>query len=228
MQDSGYSKSYPSEEEGATRIFEQKEHTNVEGFLTEKECQDLYKVLLRDEHKILRYPSAPESEHTGTTTRYETYNLLRHPDVRHLRLPERLSQLPKFRHLNTLYIQCWVNILHNNQGIVGHAHALDEHGVAISGDDFLACSVYIQGPKPSYTWYEDPKTNEDRKIENIPGDLHLVGSHLFHEVKRNIHTQPRMSIAMDVYPQQSIDFWKEHLTPTEFNARFFTFLRTTV
>jgi hypothetical protein len=227
MQDSGYSKSYPSEE-GATRIFEQKEHTNVEGFLTEKECQDLYKVLLRDEHKILRYPSAFESGYTGTTTKYETYNLLRHPDVRHLRLPERLFALPRFQNLNTLYIQCWVNILHNNEFLVRHAHAADVDDEYIDDyNDFLACSVYIQGPKPSYTWYEDPKTNDNRKIENIPGDLHLVGSHLMHEVKRNIHTQPRMSIAMDVYPTCPV-FFKERIAPTEFNARFITVSRTTV
>jgi hypothetical protein len=240
MQDSGYSKSYPSEEEGETRIFELKEHTNVKGFLTEDECNDIYKVLLRDEHKILRHPSPRITPFNGTTTKYETYNLLRHPDIRPYKLPQRLFALPRFQNLNTLHIQCWVNILHSNQGIQKHAHALTQR-VFDDGEykfkrtniddynDFLACSVYIQGPKPSYTWYEDPKTNDrtlTRKIENIPGDLHLVGSGLMHEVKRNTHTQPRMSIAMDIHP--TLDTIYERLTPWQINKRFITFSRTTV
>ena len=237
MQDSGYSKSYPSEEEGATRIFELKEHTNVKGFLTEDECNDIYKVLLRDEHKILRHPSPRITPFNGTTTKYETYNLLKHPDIRPYKLPQRLFALPRFQNLNTLHIQCWVNILHSNQGIQKHAHALIQR--VFDGkyklthiddyNDFLACSVYIQGPKPSYTWYEDPKTNDGtltRKIENIPGDLHLVGSGLMHEVKRNTHTQPRMSIAMDIHP--TLDTIYERLTPWQINARFITVSRTTV
>lgn len=239
MQDSGYSRFSPSEE-GETQYFERKEHTNVKGFLTEDECNDIYKVLLRDEHKILRQPSPPTSPFTGTTTKYETYNLLSHPDIRPYKLPQRLFTLPKFQNLNTLHIQCWVNILHSNQGIQKHAHALTQRvfdgeyksikrTIIDDYNDFLACSVYIQGPKPSYTWYEDPKTNDGtltRKIENIPGDLHLVGSGLMHEVKRNTHTQPRMSIAMDIHP--SIETIYERLTPWQINKRFITVSRTTV
>ena len=164
-------------------------HTEFTDFLTEEECLHIADILRRDEHKILAIPNQDKNTfYQGTTKQYSVYNLLTHPDIRPLNIPDRIFTLPMFTPHDELWVQCWGNILHQNQSIGTHTHADSEHQ-----NKLLACSIYLDGKDPTYThWDGEPQ-------ENVRGTLHVAGMLHPHEVKTNIHTQPRISMAFDIY-----------------------------
>lgn len=167
---------------------EDKEHLIFEQFLTIDECEHISQILQRDEHKILRIPNSNPTNYTGTTAQYSVYNLLNHGDIRPLNIPDKIFALPQFQEYSDLWVQCWGNVLHQESKLPIHTHSGNEHV------SMCACSIYIDGHDPSYTHWEDIG-----KTQNIRGDLQIVGQHHEHEVKTNTHTQPRISIAFDVY-----------------------------
>lgn len=171
-------------------------HTEFPDFLTQEECAYITEILLRDEHKILSIPNPNDNSfYKGTTKQYSVYNLLTHADIRILNIPDRIFALPIFTPTATewydeLWVQCWGNILHQNQSIDTHTHADSEHQ-----NKLIACSIYLDGLDPTYThWNGTPQ-------ENVRGTLHVAGMLYPHEVKQNIHTTPRISMAFDIYSQ---------------------------
>tara|TARA_B100000902_G_C27180000_1_gene848450 strand:+ start:85 stop:891 length:807 start_codon:yes stop_codon:yes gene_type:complete len=178
-------------------------HKKVEfpEFLTHEECLHIAHILRRDEHKILDIPDIdPKKLYTGITNKFQVYNLLTHPDIRPLNIPDRLFELPIFtptaeNWMTDLWVQCWGNLLHQQQNLPIHTHA-DEVNVWVDEkpqNPLVACSIYLDGVDPSYThWNGIPQRNER-------GTLHIAGMHYPHEVKTNIHTTPRISMAMDIY-----------------------------
>jgi len=167
-----------------------KEHLEFETFLSTDECEHISRILQRDEHKILRIPNNGNGgAYTGTTAQYSVYNLLTHPDIRPMNIPNRIFALPIFEEYSDLWVQAWGNVLHQQQNLPQHCHVdPDESG------SMCAMSIFIDGHDPSYTTWEDRGQEK-----NIRGTLHVAGQHLEHEVKTNVHRQPRISIAMDVY-----------------------------
>lgn len=169
-------------------------------FLTEEECLHVAHILRRDEHKILDIPNGIDDrwEDSGTTSKYAVYNLLRHPDIRPLNIPDRLFELPLFtpnkdEWFDELWIQCWGNILHQEESLANHSHSNEKDIEAGIIQPLVACSIYLDGQDPCYThWDGIPQRNER-------GTLHVAGMHFEHEVKQNIHTTPRISIAFDIY-----------------------------
>jgi hypothetical protein len=172
-------------------LIDPKGHEVVKGFLTEEECASIAPKLIRDEHKILRIPNPRVSGYEGTVThQFPVYNVLTHGDVRPLRIGQRLLNLPQLQHLDELWIQGWVNITHLNEDIPKHTH----NGIGQPEQGLIACSVYLQGHGAHYTHFEDTG-----KTLNIVGDLHLVGEYHEHEVKKNLNTEPRVSLAFDIH-----------------------------
>jgi len=166
-------------------------------FLTEEECKHIGYILTRDEHKILRIPNTYDSSYTGLTKQHEVYNLLEHPDIRPLKIPQRIFNLPLFQQEDTLRFQCWGNILRHNEGLDNHVHGSEDEApieILEQKNQFYACNVFIDGQEPSYTHYEDIG-----KTRNIKGEMHIVGCMVEHGVRTNLYAQPRLSIAMDVY-----------------------------
>ena len=179
-------------------------HTEFPDFLTEEECLHIADILRRDEHKILAIPNEDKGTfYQGTTKQYSVYNLLTHPDIRPLNIPDRIYYLPMFKDTDRdLWVQCWGNILHQNQSIGTHTHADSP-----DQNPLIACSIYLDGKDPTYTHWNDGEPKE-----NVRGTLHVAGMFHEHEVKTNIHTTPRISMAFDIY-------W-EHETPLDNHKRF--------
>lgn len=179
--------------------------TEFKDFLTSEECEHLAYIIQRDEHKILSIPHFRQgNDYSGLTAKHTVYNIFNHADIRPLRIPERLFDLPLFKPskeiwYDELWCQAWANCLHQGENINLHCHeTVDKdnpymHHTHGEGKQLFAMSIYIDGHDPNYThWDGTPQRNER-------GTLHVAGKYLQHEVKTNIHTQPRISIAMDVY-----------------------------
>ena len=179
--------------------------TEFENFLTLEECEHLAYIIQRDEHKILSIPHQTRgNDYTGLTAKHTVYNIFNHADIRPLRIPERLFDLPLFQPskeiwYDELWCQAWANCLHQGENINLHCHeTIDKdnpymHHTHGEGKQLFAMSIYLDGQDPNYThWDGTPQRNER-------GTLHVAGKYLQHEVKTNVHTQPRISLAMDVY-----------------------------
>ena len=166
-------------------------HARHSVFLTEDECQHIAHILTRDESKILQISNPNQTGYTGLTAQHTVYNLLRHPDIRPLNIPQRLFNLPEFKDYHHLGIQAWGNILRQGEDLQTHHHGTQDE--IEQEQNFYASNIFLHGHTPSYTHYE-----RDR-LPNIVGELHLVGHQVEHGVKNNIHTQPRISMAMDIY-----------------------------
>ena len=172
-------------------LIDTKGHQVVKGFLTEEECASIAPKLIRDEHKILRIPNPRFSAYEGTVThQFPVYNVLTHGDVRPLKIGQRLLNLPYFDDYEEIWVQAWFNISHLGAGIGIHTHNDPNYEV----QNVTACSVYIHGRGNNYTHFEDTG-----KTLNIVGDLHLVGEYHEHEVKKNLTSEPRVSLAFDVH-----------------------------
>ena len=166
-------------------------HQVVKAFLTKEECETIAPKLIRDEHKILRIPNPNETAYVGTVThQYAVYNILTHGDIRPLNIPQRLLDLPQLQHLDELWIQAWVNISHLGDEIPQHTHNHPNE----PEQGLIACSVYLHGRGNNYTHFEDTG-----KTLNIVGDLHLVGEYHEHQVRKNLNTEPRVSLAFDIH-----------------------------
>lgn len=192
-------------------------HVEYPNFLTDEECDHIAHVLLRDEHKILSIPQTKETGYTGLTAQHTVYNLLTHQDIRPLDIPKRIFDLPIFQPdkdhwYDELWIQCWGNILHQGQNLPPHSHApssIDEEC------HLYACSIFLNGHYPSYTHWEDKGQHL-----NVTGTLHVAGMGHEHEVKTNVHTQPRISMAFDIY-------WNHDDTLSSLTKRFLHVRRPT-
>lgn len=165
-------------------------HLTFEDFLTEEDSLHIANILRRDEHKILAIPNDSSTGYRGTTAQYSVYNLLTHPDIRPLNIPDKIFALPIFKDYNELWVQCWGNVLHQGQNLPVHCHAEKDQPIT---NDLLACSIYLDGLDPCYTHWEDGKQ------VNTRGTLHVAGKFHEHEVKTNVFTEPRISMAFDIY-----------------------------
>lgn len=183
------------------RIIDHYSHVSYPTFFTEDECKHIGYILTRDEHKILEIRNNQESAYKGLTKQHLVYNWLGHPDIRPLNIPQRLFQLPEFQDEDELRIQCWGNILRHGEDLTTHCHGYEEDGVGDDGSQhFYAINTFIDGAEPSYTHYDDTG-----KTLNVRGELHVIGCMLEHGVRTNLYTQPRISLAMDVYIRESFN-----------------------
>jgi hypothetical protein len=186
----------------AQRIIDHYAHQTYPNFFTEDECKHLGYILTRDEHKILEIENNSQSAYKGLTKQHQVYNWLQHPDIRPLNIPKRIFQLPEFKDEEEIRIQCWGNILRHGEDLVTHNHGYDivdeekEFGI----QHFYAMNTFIDGQEPSYTHYDDTG-----KTLNVRGELHVIGCMLEHGVRTNLYSQPRISMAMDVYLKESFD-----------------------
>jgi|TARA_R100000084_G_C4641055_1_gene143861 hypothetical protein len=96
-------------------------------------------------------------------------------------------------------IQCWANVFRNSEGTTYHSHELE----GVTG---YSGHIFISGHKDIGTWYSIDKNGEYVKDENVPGELVLFPMDIPHHVPKNPYDDYRVSIAMDIYPEQIMEF----------------------
>lgn len=164
-------------------------YEEVPDFLTPDECDYLCSIILRDEEEIKAIPNPTTKPYEGLTVQHEVYNWLNNPDLQDLKLGERLLNLPTFQPFKMATLQCWANVLRQNQDLPTHHHHYYPENT------LLACNIFLGGREDTGTHYYH---NDIGYTRNAVGTLTIVGQRLPHEVKTNIHQTPRISMALDV------------------------------
>lgn len=185
-------------------------HTVHDNFFTEEECNEIAKIVLRNEKEVLKIhnPNIKENKdpsgYSGLTAQHTVYNWLYHPEIKAFNIENRIWNLPQFDTKTELFASCWFNVLRHGERLHIHEHFdPEEHHKEETKDmiseNFYACSVFLQGEEPSYTWFNSCETDfEYKPLRNVKGQLQVVGSMVTHEVKLNKSPQPRVSMAMDI------------------------------
>jgi len=189
-------------------------HQVVEHFLSKDECETICAVIDDNTEDLMKedyLPESDESDHEGLTGKFMYYNLLNLlPDTLSIDLQQRVFNLELFKDMDEVWIQCWANKSPQGTGITKHFHGMVGQGKT-TGQAF-ACSSFLQGHTESYTHFESDQGYI--QVRNEVGHLHIVDEYLMHEVKQNIHTTPRYSLAMDVHinkPKDLINYDKRIL-----------------
>ena len=180
-------------------------------------CEDidtnsLSEFLLSKEKEVKKLPTSVDRSgaetdgYTGlgsnsTTAKFQHYNILTwsHPEITKLRsnIAKKLLQYNSecgVKTPNVIYIICWYNVLRFGQKIKPHHHSLDP-------DCYLSGHFNVQVNDTS-TVYMSPVNqinNPDMvDIKNIPGELTLFPSHIFHYTTPHYSFKPRITIAFDL------------------------------
>ena len=176
------------------------------------DTNSLSKFLLSKEKEVKKLPtsvgrSGAESDgYTGlglncTTAKFQHYNILTwsHPEITKLRsnIAKKLLQYNSecgVKTPNVIYIICWYNVLRFGQKIKPHHHSLDP-------DCYLSGHFNVQVNDTS-TGYMSPvnQINDSNMVDikNIPGELTLFPSHIFHYTTPHYSFKPRITIAFDL------------------------------
>lgn len=151
-------------------------------FLSIDECSCIKEIMLDKEREILKLPKDNDF-YEGTTARFMEYNFLNY--IPEINLPQKLFGLSIFDDLSELWIQCWANVLHQNQELKLHDHG--------EKADFIVGNIFISG-QSNTAYYENAGY-----VQNEIGDLYLIDSNLKHAVPANMSDDCRLSIAFDIY-----------------------------
>ena len=180
-------------------------------------CEDidtnsLSEFLLSKEKEVKKLPTsvnrsgAETDGYTGlgsnsTTAKFQHYNILTwsHPEITKLRsnIAKKLLEYNSacgVKTPNVIYIICWYNVLRFGQKIKPHHHSLDP-------DCYLSGHFNVQVNDTS-TGYMSPvnQINDSNMVDikNIPGELTLFPSHIFHYTTPHYSFKPRITIAFDL------------------------------
>ena len=180
-------------------------------------CEDidtnsLSEFLLSKEKEVKKLPTSVDRSgaetdgYTGlgsnsTTAKFQHYNILTwsHPEITKLRsnIAKKLLEYNSecgVKTPNVIYIICWYNVLRFGQKIKPHHHSLDP-------DCYLSGHFNVQVNDTS-TGYMSPvnQINDSNMVDikNIPGELTLFPSHIFHYTTPHYSFKPRITIAFDL------------------------------
>ena len=184
-------------------------------------CEDidtnsLSEFLLLKEKEVKKLPTSvrvngTESDgYTGlgsnsTTSKFQSYNILtwNHPEIKKLR-----SNIARMiigynnecdnKTPNELWIHSWYNVLRFGQKIKPHHHSADP-------DCYLSGHFDVQVNNTSTVYMSPINQINDPEvidIENIPGELTLFPSYIFHYTTPHYSFKPRITIAFDVSLQR--------------------------
>ena len=165
-------------------------------FFSQEECNTVKDLLLRHEQEVLSIPQQHQHNgYSGLTHQIHVYNWLEHTELRDIFTPK-LFRIPLFAEYNTLWIQCWGNILRFGEMIKKHVHR-EEHERTLQGNQNIvyACSVFISGNEDHGILIND--THYTNKL----GECVVLGEEVPHRVKTYYKKEPRISLAFDVITQ---------------------------
>ena len=166
-------------------------HNHYQEFLSPIECKRLSAFVLSEEQRVLDIPNPYPSGYKGLTGQHSVYNWLSHPTLKVLNIPQRLFELPDFEDTTHVAIQCWMNILRQQERIGTHEHGSDPNNPS---PPFYAINIFLSGNPTTGTHYEDIGHSP-----NTLGDIHIIENTLAHSVPSQLFREPRISMAMDVF-----------------------------
>ena len=177
----------------------------VEKFLLDKE-EDILKLPYRTYIDKKTGEEVMSDGFTGlgnsTTARFGNYNVLQFEDPifkkikkNILNAHDKLMEKINVEKPNTLYVQCWYNVLRKGQQIKTHLHDdsnlsyLGGHIIVSANDTYTA---YI-------TSYQQLNNPDVLKIKNKKGDLTFFTSSTPHFTNQNSDDNLRITIAFDLF-----------------------------
>tara|TARA_A100000171_G_scaffold46571_1_gene51566 strand:+ start:216 stop:872 length:657 start_codon:yes stop_codon:yes gene_type:complete len=185
-------------------------NTNIwmwQGFDKTINYNALNNFLLDFEKELLKKPELNDGGTGvgGTTARYKHYNLLnlQHSEIQKLEkyIIYNIQSFLNYKQIKceSVYIQCWYNVLDKDKQIAIHQHrGVDDYHLSfISGH----LSTTENNTK---TYYTSLNKKNAIGLHNEVGKLILFPSYIPHYTDKNINNNKRISIAFDVYP--SIEF----------------------
>ena len=127
-----------------------KHHTYYKEFLSPTECERLSSLALIEEPRVMEIdnPYRHPDSWQGLTGQHMVYNWLSHPTLQVLNIPQRLFELPDFENTTHIAIQCWMNILRQEEKIPMHSHGEEQ-------TPFYAINIFLSGNPTTGTRYED-------------------------------------------------------------------------
>ena len=183
-------------------------HNYYQDFLSPIECERLSSFVLTEEPKVLSIPNPFTSPHTGLTAQHRVYNWLSHPTLKTLDIPKRLFNLPDFKDTKHIVIMSWMNVLRQTQRIAIHNHDHSFFHPPVEPNSFYSCNVFLSGNTTTGAIYEDSGYTQSEL-----GEIHIVSNLLDHSVPSHLFTEPRISMALDVW----IDDYPNELDNNEQN-----------
>lgn len=165
-------------------------------FFTLEECNIVKDLFLTHEQEVLNIPHQHRhNEYTGITNKLHVYNWLEHTELRDIFTPK-LFRIPLFAEYNTLWIQCWGNILRFGEMIKKHVHREEYERINQGNQNIVyACSVFISGNEDHGILIND--THYTNKL----GECLILGEEVPHRVKTYYNKEPRISLGFDVITQ---------------------------
>ncbi len=174
--------------------YNRKYHKSYKEFFTPEECEHVISVFEKDKDIV---PRGENTGYEGLTSTYPVYNWLYNPALQDLQIEQRLFNLPEFKQWEYMILQCWGNKLPVGKGLGKHYHGnlMDDNDSDLRRQMFYSANIFLGG-EYNLTWYEDYGIKE-----NAVGDVHIFTCDLDHEVYENTGTDPRYSMAIDIYPE---------------------------
>ena len=160
-------------------------HISYKNFFTQEECDHIISIFERDKDIV---PYGTDTGYEGLTSTYSEYNWLYNPDIIPLNIPQRLFELPDFADTTHIAIQCWMNILRQEERLAPHTHGEPEDS------DSYAINIFLSGNTTTGTRYEDTGY-----VHNEIGEIHICSNQMEHSVPSQLFPEPRISMAMDVW-----------------------------
>ena len=189
-------------------------HFTDKKIFSEEECEEWSDYLLKQEKILLdKYRTAPMGDggtglgNTSITSRFPHFNLLNSdfylvPELKIALLngiKTILSVSDNTSWQETLYANCWFNVLRQTEGMNIHTHGYHKN-------TFYGFNLTINAIE-TFTSYYHPigNLNESFHVPNKIGYLTLFPNSIPHSVSPNRYVTPRISIAGDIYASTFLD-----------------------
>ena len=165
-------------------------HKRYPRFLTPEECQEIIEVI--EEYKdVVPRGTFEETGYYGLTQTYDRYNWLHNPALSHLKLDQRLFDLPEFEDWNYMVTQCWGNRLQVGESLSRHYHGAQvpddiRRNNFYSANIYLLVKIILHGMRIGVI------------LISVGWDI-IFFCNLEHEVYTNTGSDIRYSMAIDIY-----------------------------